>query len=478
MLSRRISTLRQKHLSCSLRNCFSTGGVSAWSPTGAVRENVTATGTSDSFYVVNLAAVVRQHDRWLKELPRVAPYYAVKCNNDNMVLQTLANLGCGFDCASPAEIAQVRALHVSPERLIYANPCKQPSHMQQAVQNDVNFTVFDSEEELFKIKEHMPDAQLLMRLRPDDSQSVCRFGMKYGADLDEVGSMLSTATELGLKVNGVSFHVGSGCYSAQSFADAVELASAAFDMSADYGFKFSVLDLGGGFPGEVHTGSTTGSASVAVDESTPSFQRPPPTFEAIAAALRPALDEHFPASRGVKLMAEPGRYYVHASHTLATQVIGRKVLNSEKNAGHRFKYYINDGIYGSFNCLLYDHAHVTPHVLPGGSDGRAAPEPEYCLSSLWGPTCDGLDCVMNEAQLPELQVGDWLYWEQMGAYTVAAASSFNGFSPPKPRYVYDGHPMSEGDHETSHYERQNVLPHVRLIGDELGTTSCRAADVA
>ena len=192
----------------------------------------------------------------MKELPRVAPYYAVKCNNDPMVLRTLANLGCGFDCASPAEIDQVRALNVAPERLVYANPCKQMSAMNAARESGVSFTVFDSKEELIKIKEGMPDAKLLLRLRPDDSQSVCRFGMKYGADLAEVGPMLSLARELGLSVGGVSFHVGSGCYAPEAFADAVELAADAFKIAESLGFSFSLLDIGGGFPGEVNMPSS------------------------------------------------------------------------------------------------------------------------------------------------------------------------------------------------------------------------------
>jgi ornithine decarboxylase len=481
----------------------------AWSPVPAILENIRKDDLSDAFYVVNLAQVVRQHNRWLKELPRVAPYYAVKCNNDPVVLQTLANLGCGFDCASPAEINQLRALKVAPERLIYANPCKQPSHMQSAREAGVNFTVFDSKEELFKIKKSMPEARLMLRLRPDDSHSVCRFGMKYGAELWEVAPLLRTAAELGLSVGGISFHVGSGCYAPESFADAVEMAADAFQIAQTEGFEFSLLDIGGGFPGEVVNATTPAAeepnGAGAPDQvagagqqlvASPSFEQAPPTFEAICAALRPALDRHFPPSSGVRLLAEPGRYYVHASHTLAAQVIGRKVLDPSAvpegvpaspygdDDGHgdatRYKYYINDGIYGSFNCLLYDHAHVTPNVLPApaevsSSSSTTMRQPQQHPSSVWGPTCDGLDCVLNSTMLPELQVGDWLYFEHMGAYTVAAASSFNGFAPPSAQYVYDDMLMDEEapagrQHKarTVTETNQNVLPHVRLVGDTLG----------
>jgi ornithine decarboxylase len=48
-------------------------------------------------------------------------------------------------------------------------------------------------------------------------------------------------------------------------------------------------------------------------------------------------------------------------------------------------------------------------------------------ASVWGPTCDAIDCVARAARLPAMQVGDWMRFEEMGAYTRCAASRFNGF---------------------------------------------------
>jgi ornithine decarboxylase len=66
-----------------------------------------------------------------------------------------------------------------------------------------------------------------------------------------------------------------------------------------------------------------------------------------------ALDDYFPPSMGVQVIAEPGRYYVASAYTLAT------LVHSKRDT----MYYINDGVYGSFNCILYDHAVVTPVPL-------------------------------------------------------------------------------------------------------------------
>eukprot|EP01106_Pelomyxa_sp_JSP_P018565 TRINITY_DN866_c0_g1_i8.p2 TRINITY_DN866_c0_g1~~TRINITY_DN866_c0_g1_i8.p2 ORF type:complete len:146 (-),score=66.16 TRINITY_DN866_c0_g1_i8:814-1251(-) len=63
---------------------------------------------------------------------------------------------------------------------------------------------------------------------------------------------------------------------------------------------------------------------------------------------------------------------------------------------------------------------------------------EVYSSTVFGPTCDSLDCVCKNVALPELEVGDWLYFENMGAYTSSAHSSFNGFSGAKACEYYMG----------------------------------------
>jgi ornithine decarboxylase len=94
-------------------------------------------------------------------------------------------------------------------------------------------------------------------------------------------------------------------------------------------------------------------------------------------------------------------------------------------------YYVNDGVYGSFNCILFDHAVVTPKVLARDGEflyGTPTMTSEKLFRcSLWGPTCDSMDCLTKEGVLPLMDVGDWLYFDSMGAYTMCAASTFNGF---------------------------------------------------
>jgi len=350
----------------------------------------------EAFYIVDLGAVVKKYQQWASHLPRVKPFYAIKCNNSSAIVRTLASLGVNFDCASKSEIQQVLGSGVSASRIIYANPTKMRSHISYAKSSQVDMMTFDNSHELKKIAECYPESKLLLRIITDDSSSVCRFSTKFGAPMDTCSSLLQTAKDLNLNVVGVSFHVGSGCMSTHSFIAAIRSAKQVFKMGEELGFQFNMLDLGGGWPGTDDDGIT---------------------FSEIANAIRPVLDELFPFTN---LIAEPGRYFVAQSHTLAVNVFAKRTVDAPEGR-KQFLYYVNDGVYQSFNCIFFDHVH--PHPLVFQPNGRT----EMHKCTVFGPTCDSMDCIAKDIELPELEVGEWLYFKNMGAYTVAAASPFNGF---------------------------------------------------
>ncbi|KAF8520512.1 pyridoxal-dependent decarboxylase [Gautieria morchelliformis] len=366
-----------------------------------------------AFFAADLSVVYAQHERWRAHLPDIEPFFAVKSNPDPYVLRLLAGLGTGFDCASHGEISQVLELGVDPARVVFANPCKPASFVRAAAKAGVDMMTFDNADELHKVARAHPRAKLIVRILTDDSKSLCRLGLKFGAPLASVPGLLAKARELGLDVVGVSFHVGSGCFDAHAFGDAVLRARAAFDMGRAAGYAFELLDVGGGFEDG--------------------------NFEHMAAVLRDALDVHFPdrAAEGLRLIAEPGRFYVARAFTLAANIIARRAAEGGE-AGARVMYYINDGVYGSFNCILFDHQTVQPYVVTLGRSFVSAAglaREGSATSSVWGPTCDAIDCVCPATELPRaLDVGDWLGFRNMGAYTVCAASQFNGFE--KSRVLY------------------------------------------
>lgn len=117
---------------------------------------------NDSFYICNLSDIIRKYEDWRNFLPRVKPFYAVKCNDDINVLKTLASLGCSFDCASLWEIEKILALNVDPQRIIFANTTKISSHIEFAKQcgkKGIRFMTFDNEDEIYKISKVYPDAK-------------------------------------------------------------------------------------------------------------------------------------------------------------------------------------------------------------------------------------------------------------------------------------------------------------------------------
>lgn len=372
-------------------------------------------GDEDTFFVADLGEVYRQHLRWKKNLPRVKPFYAVKCNPDPQLLRLLACLGTGFDCASKTEIEQVLKMGVNPDRIIYAQPCKTNSYLRYVSNQGVRQMTFDNADELRKIAKLYPEAELFLRIHTDDSSSLCRLSLKFGASMDMIESLLQTAYELGLKVVGVSFHVGSGASDPRAFLKAVQDAYTVFQQGTAYGFDMKTLDVGGGFCSDA-------------------------SFEEMGAVLRAALDEYFPAHSGINLIAEPGRFYASGAFTIATNIIARRTVENQPSSGTReadnsYMVYINDGVYGNFSSIMFDHQHPVAHILRAGGKNyynTKAGKPvgnEGIEYSIWGPTCDGIDRISESIRFNQtLDVGDWLYFEDMGAYTKCSATRFNGFA--------------------------------------------------
>jgi len=427
-----------------------------------IRQEIALTKHEEPFFIVNVQAILKQHKNWIQAMPRIKPYYAVKCNPSPIMIEVLAGLGVNFDCASKGEIDNVMALNVTPDRIIYANPCKTKSYIKHAKSKDVNLMTFDSEMELKKIADLYPECRLILRIKVDDSHSVCKFSAKFGASLEDAEKLLHLAKKLKLNIVGVSFHVGSGCESALSFEKAIEDAKVVFDQGLKLGFKMRILDIGGGFPGN---------------------SNPVITFEDIANVVSHTLDREFPINyvENFEVIAEPGRYYAASVFTLATQIIAKKTytyndeeiqINSEsietdgllkfkpnlvdeeqtineqklKNVDQKrgIMYYLNDGVYGSFNCTIFDYMKVNPqpYYLNNDENNVKMSKLNYLKTTLWGPTCDSLDMIRKNIYLPEMEIGDWIIFREMGAYTICAASNFNGFKLPIIKYYLDNYTIN------------------------------------
>ncbi|GCB76060.1 hypothetical protein scyTo_0015419, partial [Scyliorhinus torazame] len=158
---------------------------------------------TDAFIIVDLGALVDQHLRWQRALPRVEPFYAVKCNSSKPVVQILAQMGMGFDCASKNEIALIRDIGVAGERIVYANPCKESSHIKYAASRGVQLLTFDNEDELHKVAMNHPAAKLVLRIATNYSATQISLSEKFGATISECGHLMECAAALKLDIIGV-----------------------------------------------------------------------------------------------------------------------------------------------------------------------------------------------------------------------------------------------------------------------------------
>ncbi|XP_058467191.1 ornithine decarboxylase 1-like [Malaya genurostris] len=360
----------------------------------------------EPLHLVELDTVVKRHYDWLRHLPRVHPFYAIKSNDDETIVDTLLLLGCGFDCASKAECNRILELGVNRERIIFAQPSKTIESLLYAKEKGLR-TVFDSDYELRNIHQYYPDAEVLIRYRFDSKQSIVNLGVKFGCDPDkEASELLVLAKKLGINVVGWAFNTGAGCSDPEIFYDAIKMGRSITDYATSLGFSFKYLDIGGGFHGNKDV-----------------------NIQFYAVHINRALDEFFPEDQRWTIISEPGRYYSSAPVTSVIPVHGKRVFRSAENLNQIEKvfYYFNDGIYGTFYSAKYRNIPVEPIIWKKRSECGPV-----LRTFFFGPTCDGNDVFASNIPLPELNLSDYVVFENQGAYTRVHACRFNGFCFPKP----------------------------------------------
>jgi ornithine decarboxylase len=334
---------------------------------------------------------------WKQQLPRVRPYYAVKSNPEKPLLERLASLGAGFDCASGRELMEVASLGAP---ILYANPCKPERDVRLAKMLRCPTTVIDSMEEIDKLVGLKWEGSALLRLQVEDTGSLMPFSAKFGLPMNQVKKVAEYAQKMGLPLEGVSFHVGSGCHDSEQYKKAICASDSAIHEMRKLGHDAKKIDIGGGF--------------VPQRES----------FEKAARAIRvgagPIME-----FKHVEFLAEPGRFFSAPSLDLFVQVIGKKPALD----GQGWRFTIDESLYGQFSSIPFDHYKPKWVRVPGLSKKDETMRP-LVKGSIFGRTCDSLDLIARSESMEELEIGDWLWFPHMGAYTTVTASEFNGFPRP------------------------------------------------
>ena len=364
-----------------------------------------------AFYVFARSRVQGNWNVWTKELSGIKPYYAVKCNPDRALLKTLSSFGAGFDCASGRELMEVADLGLPgdfKQNVIYANPCKPMRDLQKAKMLGSPTTIVDSFEEVEKLKSIQWQGSALLRLLVEDNSSLMPFSRKFGLSMDKVGDLSRFAYSQGIPLKGVSFHVGSGCMDPNQYKKAIQQSHEVITTLNLSGHDADLVDIGGGFLADTEQ------------------------FEKNARKIRCAVQPY--PKKSLNYIAEPGRFFAESAFDLFVQVIGKKPNLTSTG----WRYTIDESLYGQFSCIPFDHKKPTWVRIPTSYTKQDEPSRKRVKGTLFGRTCDSLDMIANSDDMEDLEVGDWLWFPNMGAYSSVTASEFNGFPKP-PLHGIDSH---------------------------------------
>lgn len=341
--------------------------------------------------ILDCEAVRRQYHALVAALPGVDLHYALKPLPHPAVVTTLMQEDAWFDLATSGEVDLVRGLGVAPERCIHTHPIKRDRDIRDALDFGVTTFVVDNPDELRKFEKYADQAELLLRVSFRSPDAKVDLSKKFGCTPEAARDLLVLAHDLGIRIKGLSFHVGSQAADPRKHVEAVNACGAIIAWNQAAGLPpLTVLDIGGGFPVE--------------------YNEDVPPINEFCRPIREALAQ-IPAD--VRLIAEPGRFISAPAITAVSSVMGKALRDG------RWWYYLDDGVYGSYSGQMFDHAKYPVDCLDWAG--------ERFPSVLAGPTCDSIDVIDENIMLPELNEGDLVVGRMMGAYTWASATEFNFF---------------------------------------------------
>ncbi len=365
--------------------------------------------------------------------------YAMKANSSLAVLQTFAELGCGFDIVSGGELARVLAAGGDPDKVVFSGVGKTRAEMRQALQAGVRCFNVESLPELDTLN---PEALALgrrapvsLRVNPDVDAGTHPYistglrGNKFGiAHGEAIAAYRHAASLPGLRVVGIDCHIGSQITQLAPFIDALDRVLDLVEAVEAAGIPIHHVDVGGGL-GITYT-----------DEA-------PPDAGLMVQAVLQRMDERGHGHR--ELLLEPGRSLVGNAGVLLTEALVLKPSEVK-------------------NFCIVDAA-MNDLVRPAMYEAWMAIEPcrlRDAAPLTWdivGPVCES-GVWLGRDRTIAIEAGDILAVLSAGAYGMAMASHYN--TRPRAAEV-----MVDGEQVHLIREREAVaslFANERLIGAELG----------
>ncbi|HAH09914.1 MAG TPA: hypothetical protein DCL54_00465 [Alphaproteobacteria bacterium] len=358
-------------------------------------------------YVLHPDAFALSSEAFIKGFPGET-MYAVKANDTPPVLDALWASGIRhFDVASLHEVRLIRSRYPGA-RMSFMAPIRLNGAAAEAFHvHGVRAFAVDSAFELQRLLhetglERSPSAAreltVLVRLAVKSHSSALELSSKFGVDPQQGAELLKAVAQTGAKP-ALTFHVGSLCTSPEDYRRALALCAQTIQLS---GVAVCAIDVGGGFPAHY-------------------LEIEAPPLQAFFDGIRAAQAELGLAD--IPLLCEPGRALVADGVSVLTQVTFRR--------GQAL--YINDGVYGSLSEFNIPNWPARYPLTVYRRDKFGAISVQAGTGQpfrIYGPTCDTLDKLPVDLTLPDhVQAGDWILFEQMGAYSAAVRTAFNGYYP-------------------------------------------------
>jgi ornithine decarboxylase len=341
---------------------------------------------------IDTKKVIANYNLLKTSFPNTEIFYALKANSHKEVIKTLHSVGCSFEINNQAELNLLKSVRIQNDRIINSLPVKSGENISLMKRAGIDRLAFDSKEELENILRIFPKAKLYLRIHTSNLGSGQELNTKFGCNHKEAIKLLEKAKGVGIEVFGLTFSVGSQCENLNNWKEGFKKCGEIFAKFP----SLTTINIGGGFP--------------------ISFESPTISIKEIAKVVESSLKQYFP--KPPALFLEPGRFLVGNAGTMTASVIGVKNSLTPKWA------FIDVSVFGGFLEVL-EFKKGLRYPVHSKKKGRLH------LYNIAGPTCDGCDIIIKEALLPLLKVGDVIYFENTGAYTLEYGSNFNGYPMPK-----------------------------------------------
>ncbi|MBT4540889.1 type III PLP-dependent enzyme [Candidatus Woesearchaeota archaeon] len=354
--------------------------------------------------------IIKQNYLQMKEcFSDVDIFYAIKANSDTNIIKTLMSLGSKFETSSINEVKLLLTLGVKPENIVNSAPYRKEEYLKRMYKMGIRMFVYDTEIELEKFKRSGPEAELFLRVDVDNTGSDWPLSKKFGVEPEDAVELIKKADEMGIKVLGTTFHVGSQCLNLENWNKALTQMKNIHDECKQNGINLEMINLGGGIPIK--------------------HLKEIPNVKETAEKIKSFVNEKF--SPIPKTIIEPGRGLVGNAGIMIAEVISKRDYKGQTWI------YLDIGVFHGMMETIegFDYEILTENDITDPSNSNIEKE-TYVIA---GPSCDGVDVMFKDGKkMSKVEVGDRVFIRNAAAYTICYASLFNGYKIPKTYYVKNG----------------------------------------